>query len=60
MATNLSNSSLNLVGSFESGGNGLYHFKDLLLSREHEFFVVGGLGYTCKGHCVGMPEAGRT
>ena len=20
----------------------------------------GGLGYSCKGHCTGMPKAGRT
>lgn len=40
MITNLSNYSLNLVGYFKGGGKGLCNIKDLLLSKEHECFVV--------------------
>lgn len=40
MATDVSNSSLNLVISSESGSKGIWNLKDLLLSRAHEFFVV--------------------
>jgi len=42
---NLSNFSLNLVGSSESGGKiGLYELQDLLLSKGHEIFSLLGLG----------------
>lgn len=36
----ISNSSLNLVGYFKSWGKELCNLKDLLLTKEHEFFVV--------------------
>ena len=40
MARNLSNSSVDLVGSSERRGKGLHNLEDLLLSSRHEFFEV--------------------
>lgn len=59
MVTDFSNSVLNLVGNFESGGKGLYNLKYLLLSKSINVCVGGGLGYICRGYCAGKPEAGR-
>lgn len=62
IAINLSNSSLNLVGSSGSGGKRLNSLKDLLLSRAHEkkFFLGRGSQICCRGYCIGMLKGGRT
>lgn len=60
MAINLSNSSLNVVGSSESGGlPGLYNVKGLLLSRGLGSLQWGGPSCMCEGQHIGRSQAHR-